>query len=228
MSTDNFYDFPLNGKQEIDFVIILAESLFQSMFRTGGIKVDPDLLSATKIEQLESHLKEFLGVNHIKLISSSNSLISVAISRQLKDPQSFLKKSKNLVRTEIVKHVEGVLTLLEELKFYSEIENDPEGYPKSEPPPPPPPPPMMTSQPIRRKVESLLPSSPRLPTALKGDPKQQLHDELMKGKIRLRAVSIQRTPSGTPKPTDKVAQVVTFQDIAMEALRKKFRLQQEE
>jgi hypothetical protein len=70
-------------------------------------------------------------------------------------------------------------------------------------------------------------SSPRIPKNTR-DPRQQLNEELKHGKMRLRAISVQRSASGTPVPTEKEPQIVTLNDFAMNALRKKFRSQQEE
>jgi hypothetical protein len=92
------------------------------------------------------------------------------------------------------------------------------------PPPPPPPPAIITPRIIT--PESLV-SSPRIPKTTK-DPRKQLHDELKNGKMRLRVISVQRSASGTPVQTEKIPQIVTMNDFAMEQLRKKFQSQQEE
>jgi hypothetical protein len=224
-----FYNCPIKGRQEIDYVAVLAETIFQTIFRTGVIGFSRDMLSTLQLSQLETELTRFLEAIRITETETKDFLLVPAISRYWKVPILFPARSKHILQKQIITQTEKLLMLLEELKRYSENESDSELIPFPVPPPPPPPPPMISSFPKASKNQNQLESvSPRLPKALKKDPKDQLHDELKNGKVRLRAISIQRTPSGTPKPIDKVPQIVTFQDIAMEALRKKFRLQQEE
>ncbi|KAL2914553.1 hypothetical protein HK105_205904 [Polyrhizophydium stewartii] len=58
------------------------------------------------------------------------------------------------------------------------------------------------------------------PSSSSGMP--MLQSELVSGKARLRAISLQRTPSGTPVSRQKPQQIVTTNDLVHAALRRKF------